>query len=135
MKSMKNIIVYLLFCVISCKGQENINNKIDVSKVKEITIINKVYCSTQSLKSKNIVVTNREEIEKIINNLSLSEAITTDVNMKMNNGFFDISFNEGDKEYLYTINYTIYDGVILWYNGSIYRNNSLEVVVYQLFVE
>lgn len=132
---MKNIFVYLLFCVISCKGQENIKNKIDVSKVKEITIINKVYCSTQNLKGKNIVVTNREEIEKIINNLSLSEAITTDVNMKMNNGFFDISFNEGDKEHLYTINYTIYDGVVLWYNGNLYRNNSLEVVVYQLFVE
>lgn len=136
MKTMKQILVYMsfLFLITSCNGQENENNKIDASKVKEIIIDNKVDCNSHNLKGENIVVTNREDIEKIINRLSYSEPIQTDVNMKMNNGFFDISFNEGDKKHLYTINYTIYNGVILWNNGNLYKNDMLEVAVYQLFV-
>ncbi len=134
---MKQIIgcISFLFLVTSCSGQENKNNKIDASKVKEITIINKVYCSTHNLTGKNLVVTNRAEIEKIIDGFSYSEPITTDVNLKMNNGFFDVSFYEGDKEYFYTINYTIYNGVVLWHNGNLYRNDQLEVAIYKMFAE
>lgn len=50
----------------------------------------------------------------------------------MNNGFFDISFYEGDKEYLYTINYTIYNGVILWNDGNPYKNDKFEVLISQM---
>lgn len=137
MRIMKQILIYMsfLFLIISCNGQENKNNNIDESKVKEITIINKINCSIHNLKDENIVITNREEIKKIINEFSYSKPIDTEVNMKMNNGFFDISFNEGEKEHFYTINYTIYNGVILWNNGNLYKNDRLEIAIYQLFVK
>lgn len=134
---MKQILVYISFLVLitSCNGQEVENDKIDSSKVKDITIVNKVYCNIHNFKTGNVVITNREEIEKIIKGFSYSEPIETDVNMKMNNGFFDISFKEGNKEHLYTINYTIYNGVVLWNNGNLYRNDRLEAVIYQLFLK
>ena len=136
MKAIKHFLISTsFFCLmVSCNAQEK-NKNIDATKVKEITIINKVYCSTHNLEGEKRVVTNREEIEKIINGFSYSEPITTEVNMKMNNGFFDISFNEGDKEHIYTINYTIYNGVVLWNSGDLYRNDRLEVAIYQLFVK
>lgn len=86
-----------------------------------------------NLENKDLVITNRTEIEKIINGFSYSEPIVNEVNMKMNNGFFDIIFQEKDNENLYTINYTIYDGVILWNNGNLYKNDRLEIIIYQLF--
>jgi hypothetical protein len=137
MRLMKQILFCMsfLFLLTSCNGQENKNNNIDASKVKEITIINKVYCSIHNLEGEKKVVTNRKEIEKIINGFSYSEPITAEVNMKMNNGFFDISFSEGAKEHIYTINYTIYNGVVLWHSGNLYKNDRLEVAIYQLFVK
>jgi hypothetical protein len=99
---MKQILGYISFLflilIVSCNGQENKNKKIDTSKIKEITITNKVFCNGgHNLKSGNLVITNEAEIEKIINGLSNSEPIKADVNMKMNNGFFDINFYEGVK--------------------------------------
>jgi hypothetical protein len=130
----QTLCILTIFLFTSCHGQESTTNKIDVLKVKEIKIINKVIC-VHNLKNKDLIISNRNEIEKILNELSYSKPVTGDINMKMNNGFFDISFQEGNIQHLYTINYTIYNGVILWNNGDLYRNNGLEVIIYQLFLE
>ncbi len=137
MKKIKQLLVSIsfLFLLNSCANQDNKNIKIDVLNVKEIKIVNKVYCSYHNLKGKNRVITSREEIEKIIKGFSYSKPIETDVNMKVNNGFFDIIFYEEDKKHIFTLIYTVYNGVVLWYEGDLYRNDRLEVVIYKFFEE
>ena len=74
---MKSILYYLtiLFLFVSCHGQEgNKSNTIDASKVKEITITNKMYCSVQKLTQGSIVIKDRDQIEKIIKTFTLRSA-------------------------------------------------------------
>ena len=139
---MKSILCYLtiLFLFVSCHGQEtNKSNTIDASKVKEITITNKMYCSVQKLTQGSIVIKDQDQIEKIIKTFTYSEKEQRskgDVDIKNNIGFFDISFNEEDKSYFYSIIYTTYNGVILINNnnGDMYKNDRLEGVVNPLFI-
>ncbi|WP_188619933.1 hypothetical protein [Flavobacterium suaedae] len=125
------LLILLQACV---KKQSDIT--IDSSKIDEILIINKVDCNPNGdfVKSK-VVIDNPKEIKKIVKVLFDSKSISESVNMKVNNGFFEIDFNEGNKNHYYTINYTIYDGVIVRndYNGERYKNDELEVLVYKLF--
>lgn len=127
------IIVFLL--VTSCKSQVNENLIIDFNNVKEIKVINKVDCSMHNLKGRTKIITDKSTIKNIVDALTLSEEINKDVNMKMSNGFFEIDFYEGAKNHYYTINYTIYDGVIVRNdnNGIRYKNDRLEIVIYKIF--
>ncbi len=136
---MKKIITLVsIFLMLSCDGQNNRSGiKIVSSNVKEINIINKVDCSMHNLKSTTLKIIDKTEIDEIIDAFSYSESITTGVNMKANNGFFEISFNDGKKDYYFTLNYTVYNGVILRNdkNGERYNNDKLEGVIYPLFVQ
>lgn len=136
MKRILNYLIILLFFS-SCKGQDNPKQKIDASKVKEITLVNKVNCTNHKLNSDNILIKDKKQIEKIINTFAYAEPIKTRVNTGAENGFFEVKFYEGEKEYYYTIIYTIYDGVIVSndLNGDMYKNDRLEGSVYPLFVE
>lgn len=137
---MKTIISYttILLLFISCNGQQNNKKeKIDASKVKEITITNKIDFSMHKLKSNSIIVKEVDQIKKIVDAFSYSEEIKQRVNTGAGYGFFEIDFNEGEKNHYYTINYTVYDGVILRNdnNGDMFKNDRLEGAVYPLFVE
>lgn len=136
---MKQTITYitLFFFLVSCKGQNTKLEKIDASKVKEITLVNKVDYATHKLKANNIVVKDKQQIEKIVSAFSYSENYKPRISSGANYGFFEVKFFEGEKEFYYTINYTVYDGVIVRndLNGDIYKNERLEGVVYPLFVE
>lgn len=126
-------------CLLSCKGQNSNTLNIDASKVKEITIINKVDCSFNKLVKQETIITDRDKIEKIIDAFSYMQPIQDrgSVNMKVNHGFFEMSFNEGDRNHYYTINYTVYFGVIVSNdnNGELFKNDRLEIAVYKQFVE
>jgi len=128
--------IFILFSLYSCKGQTESNLKIDVSKVKEITIINKVYSCYRNYKKETVIIKDKDQIEKIIDAFTYSEPIKGNINEKSSNGFFEINFYEGDKNHYYTLNYTIYDGVILRNdnNGDRYRNDRLEIAIYKHFV-
>ena len=136
---MKRYFIYLfiVFSLFSCNGQSNENIKIDASKVKEITIINKVDCSYRNYKKGTIIVNEKEKIETIINSFSYLQPISDrgSINLKAGNGFFDLIFKEGETEHYYTIFYTVYDGVIIWSNdgGKLFKNDRLEIAVYKLF--
>ena len=136
---MKIILTYItvFFFLISCKGQDSKVLKIDSSKVKEISIINKVDYASHKLKPGKIVIKDKKQIEKIINAFSSLENYQIKISSGANNGFFEINFFEGEKEYYYTINYTVYDGVVVRndLNGDVFKNEKLEGVVYSLFVE
>ncbi|WP_281232417.1 hypothetical protein [Flavobacterium gelatinilyticum] len=126
-----------LLLFISCHGQENTQvEKIDVSKIKKITITNKIDCSIHKLKSGKIIIEDIHQIEQIINSFTYSTVIKTGVNTGAGYGFFEIDFDEEKKNHYYTINYTIYDGVILRNdnNGDLFKNDKLEGIVYSLFV-
>ena len=125
------------FLAISCKGQdENPAITVSSSDVKEITIQNKVYCSMHNLSTKSIIITDVEKIKKILKVFSNSNKIEGNINSRANNGFFEISFNEKAVNHYYTINYTVYDGVVLRNdnNGKLYKNDELEGIIYTLFV-
>ena len=135
---MKNIFMLAVsFLAISCKGQdENPAITVSSSDVKEITIQNKVYCSMHNLSTKSIIITDVEKIKKILKVFSNSNKIEGNINSRANNGFFEISFNEKAVNHYYTINYTVYDGVVLRNdnNGKLYKNDELEGIIYTLFV-
>ncbi len=122
---------------VTCHGQEsNKSNTIDASKVKEITITNKMYCSLQKLAQGSIVIKDQNQIEKIIDAFADCKKTDKGVNMSMAYGFFEIDFYEGSINHYYTINYTVYDGVIVRNdnNGDRFKNDRLEGVVNPLFV-
>jgi hypothetical protein len=129
------ILICLLF--VSCQGQQNEKIFIDASKIKEITITNKMSCTLQKLKSNSIKIKDEVQIKEIIDALSYSTKTKEGVNMSMAYGFFEIDFYEGNKNYYYTINYTVYDGVIIRndLNGDRFKNDKLEGIIYPLFVE
>lgn len=136
---MNRILSYtaILLCI-SCNGQQNIQiEKMDDSKVTKITIVNKIDCSVHKLKSNTIIIKDVDQIKKIIDAFSYSTAIKEKVNTGAGHGFFEIDFDEGGKNHYYTINYTVYDGVILRNdnNGDMFKNDRLEGIVYSLFVE
>lgn len=136
---MKNLITLLsMFLIISCNGQnDNPSIKITSSNIKEISITNKLDCSMHNLKPITLKIIDKTEIDKIIDAFSSSKKVQESVNNGANYGFFEISFNDGKTDYYYTINYTVYDGVILRNdnNGDKYKNDKLEGLVYPLFVE
>ncbi|MCP1995515.1 hypothetical protein [Flavobacterium sp. HSC-61S13] len=137
---MKNVIyIYIIICLYSCAERNSKASKIEVTKVDEIEIINKVDCSYDKLSKGNIVIKDTKQIEEIINTFSYMEPILDRgaVNLKVSYGFFDVIFSEGQKHHFYTINYTVYDGVIIWSNdgGRLYKNDRLEVAVYRQFVK
>lgn len=136
---MKSLLTYIaiLFLFISCNGQPNNKaEKIDATKVKEITISNKIDCSMHKLKTNSIVIKNADQINDIVEAFSFSEKITQKVNTGAGYGFFEIDFYEGEKNHYYTINYTVYDGVILRNdnNGDMFKNDKLEGIIYPFFV-
>ncbi|WP_447634999.1 hypothetical protein [Flavobacterium microcysteis] len=132
------IIILSTFLIISCNRQnKNQSIKITPSNVKEISIANKIDCSIHNLKTLTLKIKDKEEINKIINTFSLSEKIQGSINNRANYGFFEISFNDGETDYYFTLNYTVYDGVILRNdnNGERFKNDKLEGIIYPLFVE
>lgn len=140
LKTMRNLIfLFIAFCLYSCKGQTTTALKIDASKVKQISIFNKVDCSFNKLVKQEVTITDREKIETIIKSFSYLQPIPDkgSINMKVAHGFFEMSFDEGEKHHYYTINYTVYDGVIVSNdnNGEIFKNDRLEISVYKQFVE
>ncbi|MBA5793291.1 hypothetical protein H1R17_03145 [Flavobacterium sp. xlx-214] len=138
---MKNIILSLIVVLGSTSCKEEHSNKLsfDASKVNEITIHNKVDCSFEKLVKQQLTITDKNQISKILDAFSYMEPIEDrgNVNMKVSNGFFELSFNEGNKENYFTINYTIYDGVVIWSNdgGKLFKNDRLEIVINDLFVK
>lgn len=130
------IIVYVCY---SCSGQTTGKLKIDASKVKKIEIINKVDCSFTKLVREEVVITDKDKIEDIIEKFFYMDPIQdrSTVSMNVSNGFFELKFHEGDKYHYYTIHYTIYYGVIIWSNdgGKIYKNDRLEIAVKKEFRE
>lgn len=135
---MKTIFLYffIFFCVLSCKGQNDKSKDMDASKVVEITIKNKLFNPSQKMKP-NLTIKDKDIILKIVEAFRYSEKIKGTVNTGANNGFFEIDFNEGNINHYYTINYTVYDGVILRndHNGEMFKNDKLEGVIYPLFVQ
>jgi hypothetical protein len=129
--------LFIIFLFLSCRGQENNKSKaIDVSKVSEITITNKMYCSLEKLKQGSIVIKDLNQIEKILDAFKSSTKINRAVNMSMHYGFFEINFKEGEIEHYYSLVYTMYEGVILSNNNNEdrFKNDRLEGVVNPLFV-
>lgn len=135
---MKKLLIYITFITIcySCNAQKDNDLKIDVTKVKEIKIINKVNSIYRDYKKETIVLSDKNEIEKILTSFTHLTPIKGEVNTKINNGFFEIVFFEGDKEYYYEILYTLYDGIIIinLKNGDRFKNDRLEIAVYKHFV-
>jgi hypothetical protein len=125
--------LFIVFFLFSCNGQKNETIKIDASKVKEITIINKLDCSYRNYKKDTVIIKEKEKIQKIINAFSYLQPISDrgSINLKEGNGFFDLIFKEGETEHYYTIFYTVYDGVIIWSNdgGKLFKNDRLEMTV------
>jgi hypothetical protein len=137
---MKKIIyLIIIYVCYSCTGQTTGKLKIDASKVKKIEIINKVDCSFSTLVREKTIITDRDKIENIIEKFSYMEPIQDrgSISMNVNHGFFELKFYEGDKYHYYTINYTVYYGVIIWSNdgGKVYKNDRLEIVVDKEFRE
>lgn len=91
---MKKLLIYITFITIcySCNGQSDNNLKIDVTKVKEIKIINKVNSIYRDYKKETIVLSDKKEIEKILTSFTHLTPIKGEVNTKINNGFFEIVF-------------------------------------------
>ena len=131
-----SIVFYLFTC--SCEAQREHPSIIDSSKVKKITIVNKVYCSPNEYVRKNASISDRNQINYIIDELNNSKLINqNDVRLNTTYGFFELEFYEGDKEYSYIIVYTIYDGVVIVsnLNGDCFKNDRLEILIYKLFIE
>ncbi len=123
---------------LSCKEQIHQSHKIDSSDVKEITIVNKVYCSSVEFVRKKVIITERNQINNIIETFSYAKLIKQkDVGLNRNNGFFEIEFYEGEEEHSYDVVYTIYDGIVVVNsnNGDCFKNDLLEVKIYKLFIE
>ncbi len=130
------MIVYVCY---SCTGQTTGKLKIDASKVKKIEIINKVTRSFTKLVREEVVITDKDKIEDIIEKFSYMEPLQDrgSRSMNVNHGFFELIFDEGDIHHYYTINYTVYHGVIVSNdnNGLIYKNDRLEIAVKREFRE
>ena len=135
---MNNLLKIALFILItSCNGQKEKDiNEVVFESVKEITIHNKVECSMHNLIRNSITVRADTEINKIIKSITNSEKIYEKINSRANNGFFEIVFKENNTIHNYTINYTVYSGVIIRddNNGDLFRNDELEGIIYQLFI-
>ncbi len=133
---LKSCVFFILFITInSCQSQSE-KVKMDSSKIKEIIITNKVDCSPHHLVGNKLVIKDQSTIDEIIKSFSYSEPIAKTVNLKSNNGFFEIDFYEKDINHYYTVNYTVYDGVVLLNNnnGDMLKNDRLEILIYKLFV-
>lgn len=91
----------MLVFLASCKGRASSDSTItiDATKVKEITIYNKMYCTVQPLKHNKIVITDRKTIEKIMDSFSRSKEVKEFVSLSQGYGFFEIDFKEDDREY------------------------------------
>lgn len=136
--TMKNIYYLCLSLIlISCGGQLKEKIIIDTPTMTEIKIVNKVNCSHAHLTKKEVLIEDKDEIEKIINLMKHSSDIKTHVNTKVNVGFFDMTLlDSNNTKYYYTILYTIYNGVILTDlngSGNHFRNDRLEILIYKLF--
>lgn len=129
------LILTVIFFVSSCKGQDK-EILIDTSKVKSIKIVNKLSQASQKLKSQ-VIIKEKDVIVKIVESFKYSQKLPTKVALNSNYGFFEMDFDEGAINHYYTINYTVYSGVILVNNnnGDMFKNDRLEGLIYPLFVE
>lgn len=129
------LIIAVIFFVSSCKSQDK-ETLIDASKVNSITITNKLSQAPQKLKSQ-VIIKEKDDIVKIVESFEYSQKLSSKVALNSNYGFFEIDFDEGTSNHYYTINYTVYNGVILVnnHNGDMFKNDRLEGLVYPLFVE
>jgi hypothetical protein len=136
---MKKLLTYIFFMIIcySCNSQIEKDLIIDSNKVKEIKIVNKVNSIYRDYKKETIFLHDRNKIDKILSSFIYLNPVEKEVNTKINNGFFEIIFFEGEKEYYFNILYTLYDGVIVidLKNGNRYKNDRLEIAIYKHFVK
>ena len=132
---MKKIIVLVVtILVTSCKSQnENLN--LDSSKVKEISITNKVSYSIFYLNDEKIIINSTSQINKIIECLNSSKKLNNSPSLNANYGFFDLHIFEEDKKYSFNIVYSVYHGVIVVESNSTnrYKNDELESLIVNLF--
>ena len=137
--SRKILDTFLILFILSygCQEQNNKSATIDFSKVKKITINNNVYADARDFVKKNINITDIDQIQDIIDAFRYSKPISqTAVRINLNNGFFEIDFNEGGEKHSFRIIYTIYDGVVIMNmeNGDCFKNDRLEIIVYKFFI-
>ena len=132
----KSLLILTVIFFVTCCNSQNKETLIDASKVNSITITNKLSKASQKLKPQ-VVVKDKDVIVKIVKLFKYSEKLSTKVALNSNYGFFVMDFDEGTVNHYYTINYTVYNGVIIMnnHNGDLFKNDHLEGLVYSLFVD
>lgn len=135
---MKNIIYcFLSILLISCTGDSKEKITVDITEVREITIINKLHALGFDSKEKEIVIDDKEKINEIINTLKKSVKLNNRANSKMNYGFFSLYILDSENEtHYFDMLYTVYDGVIiidLNGSGDQFKNEQLEVLISSYF--
>lgn len=135
----KLICIFIITIFNSCNSQNEVDKSIvNFKKVNEITMINKVDCIYRNYSKETIVIKNEDEIKKVLTTfefMSPVEKVNSDT--KNNNGFLEVIFFEGEKEFYFNIVYTLYNGVVIidLKTGNRYKNDKFEIAVYKHFTD
>lgn len=130
-KTIQVIGILLSLLLLSCNSKKLTKNVSECTeKIDQII----VYKKLGDPDTKKITITNKDDLVRFCTEMQNLQKIEGRVNVQSNFGFYEVLlYFKGEQTDGVNIFYAAYDGVVIDYNGEMYKNNKLEWLMLQWF--